>query len=68
MFSLSWYLVGGLVALGVGILIGFEISDKSKQKTIEHLKDIHQRNVNTLTDLIQTLTKEGEPNGQNIKE
>lgn len=59
MFSLSWYLVGGLVALGVGILIGFEISDKSKQKTIEHLKDLYNRNVNSLIEFIEKLKKEG---------
>lgn len=59
MFSLSWYLVGGLVAFGVGILVGFEISDKSKKKTIEHLKDLYSKNVNSLIEFIEKLKKEG---------
>lgn len=37
MFSLSWYLVGGLIAFGVGVLVGFEIADKEHRRSIERL-------------------------------
>lgn len=59
MFSLSWYLVGGLVAFGVGILVGFEICDKIRENTIKHLKDLYNRNVNSLIEFIEKLKKEG---------
>ena len=58
MFSLSWYLVGGLVALGVGILIGFELADKEHQRSIERLKQLYQGNVKTLADMLAEIRKD----------
>lgn len=58
-FSLSWYLVGGLVAFGVGILVGFEIADKEHQRSIERLRQLYKDNVKTFADRLANEIKGG---------
>lgn len=63
MISISWCIVFALISLVGGIIVGFEISDKSNKKrtdqTINHIKDFYHEDLKIILN-----TKE-EDNNEN---